>query len=597
MNRRRWAGFAIIVVFTAGIALIYWSGIQAPASPTVNNRQEPRFAAPQGVDASRQGSSPTDLPQGAAGTNVHGGYSIKNDVSPALRNIPVLQENPATTLREMPEPVEDENARRVAEARPQIQDPVLQSSFLGGANAPQINALTTGVNFAGINNIAGVYPPDANGDVGPNHYVQMVNLDFAIYSKTGTRLYGPAATNTLWSGFGGTCQTSNDGDPVVLYDKIADRWIMSQFTATSPYGECIAVSTTGDPTGAYYRYFFQFSTSIFYDYPKLGIWPDGYYLTANRFTSVFQGSSAIVLNRAAMLSGAAASYQEFTTGTAYGVLLPSSLDGATLPPAGSPNFIVELGTDALHLWKLHVDWTTPGNSTLTGPATLGVAAYNELCPTTRSCIPQPGTSVGLDGLGDRLMHRLAYRNMGAYETLLVTHSVNAASTGTQAGVRWYEIRDPNGAPTLYQQGTFAPDANNRWLGSAAMDQVGNIAIGYSLSSGTVFPSIAYTGRLATDPLGTLTQGETILVAGTGSQTGTGSRWGDYANISVDPTDDCTLWFTTEYLATTGAAPWLTRIGSFKFPNCPAVVPPTPTPTPTLTVSGGNHIYLPVIESH
>ncbi len=313
----------------------------------------------------------------------------------------------------MKEPVENESMGQEAAVRPQISDPVLQKNAVRLPS--QTNALVTGTNFEGISNLDSVYPPDPNGDVGPNHYVQMVNVHFAIYSKTGTLLYGPAAANTLWAGFGGTCETSNDGDPIVLYDKIADRWILSQFTATNPYGECIAVSTSPDPTGSYYRYFFQFSTSVFYDYPKLGIWPDGYYLSANRFTATFQGSSAIALDRSAMLTGAAAAFKQFNTSTAYGALLPSSLDGSTLPPAGSPNYFVEIGTTSLHLWKFHVNWLTPANSTFTGPTTLPVAAFNELCPTTQSCIPQPGTGVGLDGLGDRLMQRLAYRNLGAYK--------------------------------------------------------------------------------------------------------------------------------------------------------------------------------------
>jgi hypothetical protein len=447
-----------------------------------------------------------------------------------------------------------------------------------------LNAPAPSLSFEGVNNIAGVYPPDTNGDVGPNHYVQIVNLDFQIWNKSGVSLYGPAANNTLWTGFGAPCETQNDGDPVVLYDSIADRWVLSQFTAASPYGECIAVSTTPDPTGSYYRYFFQFSTSVFYDYPKLGVWPDGYYMSANRFNTIaFLGASAIVFDRAKMLSGQPATVQQFTTSIAYGTLLPSDLDGATLPPAGSPNFFAEIGATALHLWKFHVDWATPANSTFTGPTALPVSAYNELCPTTRSCVPQPSTSVGLDGLGDRLMHRLAYRNFGDHESLVVSHAVNVATTGVQAGVRWYEVRSPNGAATLFQQGSYAPDADNRWLSSIAMDRSGNMALGYSVSSSTVRPSIRYTGRLATDPLGQMPQGETTLIAGSGSQTGSASRWGDYAMMAVDPVDDCTFWFTTEYMPSTSTAPWRTRIGSFKFPDCGGTgSTPTPTSTPTAT---------------
>jgi hypothetical protein len=505
------------------------------------------------------------------------GRSVQNDVSPPLRSIKPAPVQPATTIREMPEPAGEDLSE--AAQRPFVTDPVVQRAFGSDVFAPL--AMPAPIQtFDGVNNIDGVYPPDTNGDVGPNHYVQWVNLHFQIWDKNGVSKYGPAAGNTLWSGFGGACQSQNAGDPVVLYDPMADRWVLSQFTSSSPYGECIAVSTSGDPTGSYYRYFFQFSTSVFYDYPHMGVWPDGYYMSANRFGGVFQsyqGASAIVFDRARMLQGLSATYQEKQISNTYGTLLPSDLDGATPPPAGEPDFFAAKGSTTLDLWKFHVDWGTPGNSSLTGPTRLGVAAYNQLCSGTRSCVPQPGTSVGLDGLGDRLMHRLAYRNLGDHEALVATHSANVGSG--QAGVRWYEIRNPNGTPVIYQQGTYAPDATNRWLGSIAMDQSGNIALGYSVSSSSVFPGIRYTGRLVSDPLNTLPQGETTLIDGHGSQTGTASRWGDYAMMAVDPTDDCTFWFTTEYIPTTGGAPWRTRIGSFKFPGCGGV-PPTPTKTPT-----------------
>ena len=512
------------------------------------------------------------------------GYATKHDTSPPLRDIrPIPVEQP-TTIRAMGEPNKMEETIHI-ETRPQITDPVLQAElFPRHSNQEPLAMPSTIVNFEGVSNLDGVYPPDTNGDVGPNHYVQWVNLHFQIFNKQGGSVYGPAAGNTLWSGFGGPCQTSNSGDPIVLYDSMANRWVMGQFTASNPYGECIAISTTGDPTGTYYRYFFQFSNNTFYDYPKLGIWPDGYYLTANRFGGggqTYQGASAIVLDRSSMLNGQTASYQEFDTSTSYGTLLPADLYGSTLPPSGEPNFIAEIGSSALHLWKLHVDWTTSSNSSFNGPTAIPVAAYNQLCPNTRSCVPQPGTTVGLDGLGDRLMNRLVYRNFGSFETLVVNHSVNAASSGTKAGIRWYEIRDPNGTPNLYQQSTFSPDNDSRWMGSIAMDQAGNIALGYSISSSSVYPSIRFTGRLATDPLGLMTQGETTMIAGSGSQTGPAYRWGDYSSMSIDPSDDCTFWYTQEYMPTTGPAPWQTRIGSFKFPNCGG---PTPTATPTSTAT-------------
>ncbi len=522
------------------------------------------------------------------------GEPVVPDVSPPLRDIPVPAAVvvPDSAVREMGEPGETEEGVGPSEVRPQGIDPVVQTQF--GSTERAVGSLAApspSVNFDGLTNIDGVYPPDTNGEAGPNHYVQWVNLHFQIFNKSGVSVYGPAAGNSIWTGFGGSCQSSNDGDPIVLYDQLADRWVMAQFTASNPYGECVAISTTGDPTGSYYRYFFQFSTSIFYDYPKLGVWTDGYYLSANRFGTIsFQGASAIALERDKMLNGQAARFVEYKTSTSYGTLLPADLDGSTLPPTGSPEFFAEIGSTALHLWKFKVDWTTPTNSTFTGPTSLTVAAYNQLCSSTRSCIPQPGTTVKVDGIGDRLMHRLAYRNFGDHESLVVSHNVNAASSGTKAGVRWYEVRSPNGTPTIYQQGTYSPDSDNRWMGSLGMDRDGNIALGYSVASASTYPSIRYTGRLASDALGTLPQGETTAITGSGSQTGSGSRWGDYSAMSVDPVDDCTFWYTTEYLATTGTAPWRTRIVAFKFPSCGSTGPtptftPTPTNTPTNTPTG------------
>jgi len=504
------------------------------------------------------------------------GQAARHDVSPPLRDIAPV---PPTADGHGP-PRERLENRPTHPGQPTtaVTDPAVQSTP-GGATAP-----STISNFEGVSNLDGVYPPDTNGDVGPNNYVQWVNLHFQIFSKSGVSLYGPAAGNTLWSGFGGPCATQNAGDPIALYDPLADRWVMAQFTSSSPYGECVAVSTTGDPTGSYNRYFFQFSTSTFYDYPHLGVWSDGYYLSANRFGGLFgtfQGASAIVLDRTHMLLGQAAAFQQFNTSTSYGTLLPADLDG-TAPPTNSSEVFGEIGSTALHLWKFHVDWATPASSTFSGATSLTVAPYNRLCPTTRSCIPQPGTSVGLDGLGDRLMYRLAYRNLGDHESLVVNHAVNVASTGTHAGVRWYEVRYTGGiaagSASLYQQGTYAPDTDNRWLGGVAMDASGDIALGYSVASNSTYASIRYSGRLVGDPLGQMTQSEATVVAGAGSQTGSGSRWGDYAMMAVDPIDNCTFWFTTEYMPSTGPAPWQTRIASFKFPSCGG----TATQAPTIT---------------
>ncbi len=369
-------------------------------------------------------------------------------------------------------------------------------------------------------------------------------------------------------------QVLNDGDPIVQYDKLANRWILTQFSvSTTPYLQCVAVSTTSDATGTYNRYAFSYGTTQFNDYPKLGVWPDGYYISYNIFNNgqTFAGSKVCALDRTAMLAGGAATQQCFQLSSSFGGLLPSDLDGTTAPPAGSPNFFMNFGANSLNLWKFHVDFATPTNATFTGPINIPVASFAAACSGGGACIPQPGTNNKLDSLADRLMYRLAYRNFtgtGAHESLVVNQSVKVSGNKRTSvtGVRWYEIRNPNGTPTVFQQGTFSPDSTSRWMGSIAMDKFGNIALGYSASSSSVSPSIRYTGRLVTDALGTM-QTENIIQAGGGSQIGALHRWGDYSAMTVDPVDDCTFWYTNEYLKSTGSFNWSTRIASFKFPGC------------------------------
>ena len=442
----------------------------------------------------------------------------------------------------------------------------------------------------GVGNVNGVLPPDTNGDVGPNHFVQWVNLSFAVYSKgTSTTppslLYGPASANTLWSGFGGPCETRNDGDPIVRYDHVADRWVMSQLAIPNsflgllfgPFYECIAVSATPDPLGAYYRY--QFSFAKLNDYPKMGMWSDGYYMTMNEFSQVslqFAGQGVVAFDRDKMLAGLPASAIYFDLASVdmnLGGMLPADLDGP-VPPAGSPAYFVQVDDDAwgaepdqLQIWKFHTDWVNPGLSTFTRAAALPTAPFDSnLCSYVRNCIPQPGTTVKVDALSDRLMYRLQYRNFGTHESLVVNHTVDADATD-HAGIRWYEVRNPGTSPVIYQQGTYAPDADHRWMGSAAMDSAGNIALGFSVVGQSTFPSIRYTGRLATDPLNVMTLGEADLMVGSGSQTHASGRWGDYSALVVDPVDDCTFWYTQEYYASTSEAGWRTRIGSFSLPGC------------------------------
>jgi hypothetical protein len=461
--------------------------------------------------------------------------------------------------------------------------------------APQAQVATTnGLNFAGVGK--GDYgftvqyaPPDTNGAVGATQYVQWVNTYFAVFNKTtGAIAAGfPKAGNAIWAGFGGGCESNNDGDPIVQYDKAANRWILTQFSvSTTPYLQCVAVSTSSDATGTYNRYAFNYGSTQFPDYPKLGVWPDAYYVTFNMFTSFFIGPKVCAWDRAAMLAGTAATQQCFQLSNAYGSVLPGDLDGLTPPPAGSPNPMLSLGSNSLNLWRFHVDWSTPANTTLSGPVNLSVASFARAC-NGGNCVPQPSTTQKLDSLGDRLMYRLAYRNLGDHESLVVNHSVSVGGSAVSS-VRWYELRNASGStigsatPVVYQQGTLsAADGIHRWMGSIAMDASGDIAVGYSASSASLNPSIRYTGRAPTDPLGTM-QAETIIQAGSGSQLQNLSRWGDYSAMTVDPVDDCTFWYTSEYLKTNGTWNWSTRIASFTFPGCSTTPQPTPTPSPTPT---------------
>jgi hypothetical protein len=395
--------------------------------------------------------------------------------------------------------------------------------------------------------------------------VEWVNARFAVYSKTGTLLYGPAAGKSVFQGFGGPCATTNAGDGTIEYDKAANRWIISRHAAASssgPWYQCVAVSKTADATGGYYRYSFQLPNE-FPDYPKLGVWPDAYYLSNNELdpnTNAFLYAYGCALQRGNMLSGLAAIAVCFQFPSQYLNPLPSDLDGNIAPPSGSPNYFLNFGSNSLTLWKFHVDFATPSNSTLTGPTNISVAGFSEACGGG-ICIPQSNTQQKLDSLGDRLMYRLAYRHFSdGHESIVVTHSV-----GSPSGIRWYEIRGPGSASLVYQQGTFRPDSNYRWMGSIAMDKVGDIAVGYSVSSSSMYPAIRYTGRVPSDPLGTM-ETEKTIIQGTGSQTNS-NRWGDYTSMFVDPTDDCTFWYTNEYLVNNGSNNWHTRIASFKFSLC------------------------------
>lgn len=436
-----------------------------------------------------------------------------------------------------------------------IVDPVVQRSQGRSQGRGPIQ------NWQGMGNLNGVYPPDTDGDVGPDHYFQMINLSFTIYDKEGNTIYGPADNSTLWDGFIGPWTGTNDGDPIITYDELADRWVATQFAVNTSNGidyELIAVSVTSDPTGEYYRYAFPYDD--FNDYPKVSVWPDAYVATYNMFAGNFAGAGVAAFDRDAMLEGDPDAEQQFfqLSDNYYGVL-PAEFDG-TPPPDGSPAYLTHMkrfGSRGIHLFEFTIDWDDPSNSAVDLTQTLDPGSYSTF--SIDGGVPQPGTDEVLDDFIGQAMYRLQYRNFGDYEAMVMNHGVAVSSVHA---LRWYELRkegDENWE--IHQQSTFAPDDGlHRWMGSIAMNGNGDIALGYSVSNeDDVYPSVRYTGRTADAPLGEMNMGELELVAGSGSQTFT-NRWGDYASMTVDPTDDETFWFTTEYLTNS----WKTRIASFDF---------------------------------
>ncbi|MBI5880348.1 MAG: carboxypeptidase regulatory-like domain-containing protein [Chloroflexi bacterium] len=484
------------------------------------------------------------------------------------------------------------------------------SAMLDQPHAPAANMPGLIANFEGASNlenqsVAGrlVYPPDPNGDIGYDpatgrkYYFEWVNLHYNAWDVTDPLapvVALPAtAGNALWAeGLPGSrCALSNSGDPIVLFDEQAHRWFISQFAITGGFHQCVAVSQTADPAGAWYLYDYPYldGASWFNDYPKFGVWPDpqygAYYMTVNQFNSsgtAYLGAGAAAFDRQRMLVGdpsaALIVSNLYYVNPNYYSLLPVDLDGPP-PPAGTPGLFLSvdddvfngLGADAARVWEFRPNWANPPASTfgINGNPnyTLPVASF-ALLPCA-NCIPQPGTPVKLDALGDRAMYRAALRDFGGHQSLVVNETVLADGVD-RAGVRWYEFqRNPSdGSWSVAQQSTYAPaDGIYRWMGSAAMDRQGNLAIGYSAGSTTLYPSIRYAGRLVSDTLSTLPQGEMTMTAGSGYQSGQYGRWGDYSMMGVDPQDGCTFWYTNEYIQTSGLVNWQTRIGSFKFPEC------------------------------
>lgn len=428
-------------------------------------------------------------------------------------------------------------------------------------------------------------PSDNSLGVGPNAIVQIVNSRLAIFTKqgaqypsTGKALLGPVVTNTLFAGFGGPCEKQISGDAVVRYDQLADRWLFvlpifrrptDQPNAT--YGMCYAVSTSPDPMGTYYRY--EFSRPLFPDYPRPAIWTDGYYLPSSTGDTVIQ-KHACAADRNKMLQGLAANEQcVIVDGVSF--LNFADIDGRHLPPAGMPEIVMAAGGTQLHdvfedngiyAWKLSVNWDDSSKTQLSGPEKINVAPYHFMCNGQLSkCVPQPETDVRLDSQGDKLMQRLVYRNFGRYQSIVASHSIDTRNGG---GVRWYEFRlDKSGTPQLFQQGTYAPEGDYRWLPSIAMDRKGDIGVGYSFGGSSIYPGQRFAARMAGDPKGQMTLHEAVLAEGEASQKNT-LRWEDYTTLDIDPSDDCTFWYVGDYFKK-GEEDYSTRIGAYRLPGCGA----------------------------
>ena len=492
-----------------------------------------------------------------------------------------------------------------------------------------------GVGFKGSQGTAILRNPSDNSlAVGPNHIFQIVNTRMAIYTRkgkqfkmTGEVLYGPVRTNTIFKGFGGACENTNNGDAVVRYDQLADRWLVVMPTfrrgavrpdqpkpgrdgeppqlsvpgktdqpgpaaplfkpspefaqppqprgqptppgPQGPYSMCYAVSTSKDPLGPYYRY--EFLRALFPDYPRPAVWPDGYYIPTSTGDEVIQ-KHACVAEREKMLRGEPAREQcVIIDGVNF--LNNADLDGKSLPPRGAPNIMMAAGgtqlkkileDDQILVWKFHVDWDNPANTRAIGPEKIKVSPYHYLCGgQLTNCVPQPGSNTRLDAQGDKIMARLVYRRIGNRESIVAVHSVNSSAGG--GGVRWYEFHlNQDRDLTLYQQGTYAPDGFYRWMASPAMDKKGNIGIGYSFGGTPNFAGQRFAGRLAKDPLGQLTLKESVLVEGEAAQNAT--RWEDYTQTAMDPSDDCTIWYVGDYLKK-GEMNYTSRIGAFRMPGC------------------------------
>ena len=503
----------------------------------------------------------------------------------------------------------------------------VEQTLLGSKTAIVLTSSFDGLgeSFVGPQGTATLRNPSDNSlAVGLDHIVQIVNARMAIFSKkgktfseSGTPLFGPVETRNVFRGFGGPCENMNNGDAVVRYDQLANRWLIVMPTfrkgisrnidtvtkqrvpqiqpgeavqlfkppltqeippvngqrppAPRPPAEgtfcmCYAISTSPDPMGSYYRY--EFERDLFPDYPRPTVWTDGYYTTTSTGDDVIE-RHAYVVDRNKMLKGLDAKEQSFIIKD-VNFIINADLDGQQLPPVGAPSIMMATGgaqlknvleDDGIYMWNYHVDWNNFSNTKIEGPIKIPVAPYHYLGGgQLTKAVPQPGTDQHLDAQGDKLMARLVYRKIGNRESVVGVHSVSTSAGG--GGVRWYEfLVNKDRTVKLYQQGTYAPDSNYRWMASAAIDKKGNIGIGYSFGGKNDFPGQRFSGRHFGDPLGKLTLNEVVLVNGEASQLNT-LRWEDYTQTAMDPSDDETIWYVGDYLKK-GAKNYSSKIGAFK----------------------------------
>jgi PKD repeat protein len=487
--------------------------------------------------------------------------------TPPLRDLPAITQDEWDQMALQAEDEERNPELRyrsfpyAATALPKGPDPSWQRSMgtnKSGSRAPIVNFQAQTSPY---------YPPDANGTVGPNHYMQTINTTYAIYNKAGGLVAGPSNLNTLFNGVTGS--SCNDGDPIVLYDEQADRWFVAEFSICGSNDYMLmAVSTTNDPTGSWYAY--SFDVADMPDYEKFGIWQDGYYMGTNNSS----GNDIYVFQRSQMLTGGTAQMVGFdnpnrpTTIDGFVCVPPVDNDGS-FAPAGSPGVFIAFnddaiggGSDQLWIYELAVNWTTPGSSTFSRTQQINVNAFDSNFGTDWDNISQLGTTRQLDAIPQVIMNVPQYRNFGTYQTLVCCHTVDVDNTD-HAGVRWYELRKTSGTWSIRQQGTYAPDSHSRWMGSIMLNGSGELGLAYSVSSSTIYPGIRYCGQSASAyaaATGTMDVTEEVIQDGLGSQTGY-NRWGDYSCLQVDPADNETFWFTTEYLSSGGSR--YTRVASFQ----------------------------------